>query len=494
MVSLTFYGGVGEIGGNKILLEEEDTRIFFDFGISFKKSGLFFSEFIQPRKSNSMGDFMALDLIPKPGWYGGLYRSDFLRHRKLDTTKEAAFDGVFISHAHLDHMGYVNLLHEKADIYSSEISYCVMKTLEETGTGAFNDFTNYSRCFEYVPKKRGDGVTRGKGLKDKRKCNIFNSNTGFEIGDVKIKTVYVDHSLQGACGYIAETSAGNVVYTGDLRFHGYRSDNTAEFVKMAADASPKVLLCEGTRIGDGRGLSEEDVKEKINEAIAANTKKLVAVNFPARDTDRMNTFFDAAKENGRRLVISLKQAYLLELLRGAENSNAPKPDDKDLLIYGKKKSWGLVAEDVNIEEKQKDYASWERGFLEKENFVTHKDIKSMQKEVVFYLDNYSIQELVNIKPAKGSCYIRSMCEPFDLEMEIDWNRIKNWLERFNLEEIHQIHASGHASGEELTKLIEDINPEIIFPIHTEKPKLFKNLLEGTEIEVVLPEIGKPISL
>ena len=32
MPSVSFYGGVNEIGGNKILLEDNDTRIFLDFG------------------------------------------------------------------------------------------------------------------------------------------------------------------------------------------------------------------------------------------------------------------------------------------------------------------------------------------------------------------------------------------------------------------------------------------------------------------------------
>jgi ribonuclease J len=35
MVKLTFYGGVNEIGGNKILLEDKKTRIILDFGQSF---------------------------------------------------------------------------------------------------------------------------------------------------------------------------------------------------------------------------------------------------------------------------------------------------------------------------------------------------------------------------------------------------------------------------------------------------------------------------
>jgi mRNA degradation ribonuclease J1/J2 len=30
MTSITFYGGVNEIGGNKILLEDQDTRMFLD--------------------------------------------------------------------------------------------------------------------------------------------------------------------------------------------------------------------------------------------------------------------------------------------------------------------------------------------------------------------------------------------------------------------------------------------------------------------------------
>jgi hypothetical protein len=29
--TLAFYGGVNEIGGNKILLQDGDTRVFFDF-------------------------------------------------------------------------------------------------------------------------------------------------------------------------------------------------------------------------------------------------------------------------------------------------------------------------------------------------------------------------------------------------------------------------------------------------------------------------------
>ena len=33
--TITAYGGVGEIGGNKILVEDRKTRIMLDFGLSY---------------------------------------------------------------------------------------------------------------------------------------------------------------------------------------------------------------------------------------------------------------------------------------------------------------------------------------------------------------------------------------------------------------------------------------------------------------------------
>ena len=86
MINLTFYGGVGEIGGNKILLEDADTKIFLDFGMSFGKRSLFFEEFLTPRTANGIGDFLKMRLIPD---IYGIYRSDLIEHigRKSEETQ-----------------------------------------------------------------------------------------------------------------------------------------------------------------------------------------------------------------------------------------------------------------------------------------------------------------------------------------------------------------------------------------------------------------------
>ena len=56
MTSLTFYGGVNEIGGNKILLEDKDTKVFLDFGKGFGRRSKFFEEYLNPRTANGIVD------------------------------------------------------------------------------------------------------------------------------------------------------------------------------------------------------------------------------------------------------------------------------------------------------------------------------------------------------------------------------------------------------------------------------------------------------
>jgi histone acetyltransferase (RNA polymerase elongator complex component) len=56
MVKLVFYGGVNEIGGNKILLEDKGTKIFLDFGQSFtfgEESIQAIKEYLEARKQGS---------------------------------------------------------------------------------------------------------------------------------------------------------------------------------------------------------------------------------------------------------------------------------------------------------------------------------------------------------------------------------------------------------------------------------------------------------
>ena len=70
---------------------------------------------------------------------------------------------------------------------------------------------------------------------------------------------------------------------------------------------------------------------------------------------------------------------------------------------------------------------------------------------------WEINQLTDIRP-KDAIWIKSSCEPFCDEMEIDEERKKHWLEHFNIKE-YSAHASGHASGIEIMELIHEIKPK-----------------------------------
>jgi ribonuclease J len=74
--SLTCYGGVGEIGGNKILLEDGGRRILLDFGKAFGRYGAYFDGvFVKERVSRGLLDPLALGLVPP---LRGLLREDLV--------------------------------------------------------------------------------------------------------------------------------------------------------------------------------------------------------------------------------------------------------------------------------------------------------------------------------------------------------------------------------------------------------------------------------
>jgi hypothetical protein len=62
---LTFYGGVNEIGGNKILLQTEAVSVLLDFGRKMSEYSKFFSEFLVARSKNALRDMTRLGILPK---------------------------------------------------------------------------------------------------------------------------------------------------------------------------------------------------------------------------------------------------------------------------------------------------------------------------------------------------------------------------------------------------------------------------------------------
>ncbi|MBM3142102.1 MAG: MBL fold metallo-hydrolase [Chloroflexi bacterium] len=340
MASLTFYGGVGEIGGNKILVQDNDTRIFLDFGMGFDRKGDFYEEFLQPRTNNGLKDLMELGIVPK---LDGIYREDFLEIGGIeDVINEIAgsdsslwmsdvksydeadkrggnpfVQGILISHGHLDHFQFISLLDERIPVYCSSISKAIIEATEDIGKGGFeSEFLSAGK--RKIGKLGATAFFPGAYKIDTedviREYRILQQYQ--KIRNIEVRTFPVDHSVPGAVAFLIRTSdAKTIVYTGDMRFHGTRGDLTRKFQDSLKGSKPDALITEGTRIDEDTLDSEADVKQDCVKLIS-DAKGLAMVGFAWKDITRYQTMKEVAKETGRILVISPKLAYIISKLKG----------------------------------------------------------------------------------------------------------------------------------------------------------------------------------
>ncbi|MFQ5834123.1 MAG: MBL fold metallo-hydrolase [Candidatus Thorarchaeota archaeon] len=483
MVELAFFGGVNEIGGNKILLEDNGTRILLDFGLSFTLMKEYYDEYLQARSFGIIDEYVAFGLLPN---LKGLYREDHLahvspRHPLMGSKHRKTAEAVVISHAHMDHVGLVPYLRPDIKLMGSETTHNILTYLQDTMDGDAQEFCHWYPSFQLVPLKRGQGMKRARrnDLEDQKETREYiNSSIDrpYQMGDIEIATYPVDHSLPGANAYIAKTGSGNIAYTGDLRFHGYGSDMTKKFLKSLEETDVTVLLCEGTRADEPLGLTEDTLRGDLTQ-VFDDTRKVVLVNYAARDTSRLLTLSKAAIASGRKLLINPKQAYYLKVLRDGGESILPEEQDVSILLP--RRGWGIWG-DTSYDEKNRleDYSySYPKPIreymFEQSVLVTPQDVADAQSEYVVTCSFYEINLLHDLKPAEGSCFVWSQSEPFDDESAIDFARVKRWLRHFGLGEPLLKHCSGHMSGTEIREFVERAQPEIVVPIHTEKSELFK---------------------
>ena len=434
--TLTFYGGVNEIGGNKILLQDRDVKVFFDFGMSFALKKQYYSPpFLSPKSEKSLQE---LGILPK---IEGIYIDE----------KSPEIDAVFISHAHMDHSAYISFINREIPIYCGETTKIVLQALSEMRRA---DLEFNVENVTFKPFRTGDSIT---------------------IDHLKIEPIHVDHSVPGAYGFIIHTTNGAVVYTGDFRAHGAKPEMTSDFVEKAKEAEPVAVVTEATNMTGASVSSEVEVENKLN-SIVGQADGIVLADFAYTDVDRLNSFYQIAKKNGRCLAVSLRQAYLMEALRKDKGLNIPSLNDENILIFRKSK---------------KKYDKWESQIMEKypKKIVNVFEVSKQQCKSVLVMSFYDLEELVEIQPEAGSCYVLSASEPFNEEMEIDFERLINWLRHYGLPQYH-VHVSGHIMPLQLKILLKKIGAEKTFPVHTENAGSFVKFMRDLESKIIHTEESK----
>ncbi len=455
MTSLTFYGGVNEIGGNKILLEDKDTRVFLDFGKSFSRRAEYFEEYLSPRMANGIVDFLATGLVPD---IHGVYRDDLMSMAGR-ASEEPDIDAVLLSHAHADHADYISFLHEDIPIYMGATCHLILKALSERATRTLENEVLY-----YKPKPYNIN-----DMPIQRTICEFRTGDKFKIGSLEVEPIHVDHSVPGAYGFIIWTSEGAIVYTGDVRMHGAHPEMTRDFIEYAKQAKPIALITEGTRIADKETDESEQKVYLESSKTVKDTSNLVLADFNFKDVDRLMTFYKIAKETGRKFVVKHTDAFFLKHLSQDEHLNVPDINDEDIVIYLPKRGSGKYVDE--------DYKGKDREFIDLPNVMHAEQIAQHPDKMLCAMGYYSFTALIDMKPKPGARYIHSSSEPYNEEQELSQKRLDKWLQHFGMHKF-QSHCSGHARGTDLLDAVQEINAGSIYPIHTEHPQVFHKISDN----------------
>lgn len=548
MLSITCFGAVNEIGGNKILLEDSGSSIMLDFGKSFSAESNFFDEFLQPRTNSCLRDLLTLGLLPP---IPGIYRHDMLRHagvwesvcgQRLPASARQMFEsdlvsydehladhgpklhGVLLSHGHTDHCQHLSYLDRRIPVYCSSATHAILKAAEEIGKGGFE--SDICQCPTRTIKECGNTSTfPGEIGMDKnhedcaRDIRAVSPGQVFRIAGFEVEAVAVDHSVPGALAFYVKAPSGKTVfYTGDIRFHGrfsIGSDCITEALrKRTKGLNPDIVITEGTRISSSSSDDESDVENRIRETISQSSG-LAIVDFGWKDTTRFQTILNVAKTTGRTVAVSPKIAYLWNILRAMEPNEWPELSQSEsvrvylkrtqsltysLADYSNSKHLAGCTEWDNTKEMREAFLSGNSEYLKPRlchyyDGVRAYEIADNPSKYILHAGYFDMNELLDVYPPQGSVFIRAATEPFSDEMVLDEQKLAHWLDFFGINNgagVHREHVSGHASGPDLLQFIYDMGPSIVIPIHTQQPDVFEREI-GDRCEVVNPRLETTIS-
>ena len=244
-VSVTFLGGLGEIGRNCAALEVEGKIALIDVGLMFPEE-----------------DMLGVDLV-FPDW-------SWLVERKQDVSC------VVLTHGHEDHMGALAyfLRDISVPVYGTELSV-----------------------------KMAEGRIEEVGVKSDLRTITQNKWTSH--GPFKFMLIPVTHSVPDASAIVFDTPEGLVLHSGDFKLDPTPIDGRpADLPAFAAlgKQGVRLLLSDSTNAEkDGFEPSESSVRQPIADVIRDAPGRVIAACFSSH-MHRVQQIADAGVAAGRKVA------------------------------------------------------------------------------------------------------------------------------------------------------------------------------------------------
>jgi ribonuclease J len=414
-------GGVEEIGKNMTAIEINNDIIVIDAGMQFKTE-----------------DTPGIDYI--------IPNTTYLEERK-DKIK-----GVFITHAHLDHIGGVPLVMSRIGnppIYTRNLTALMMRKRQED--------------FSHLPAL---------------KLNVVEKNSVVYVGEMKIRFFGVTHTVPDSMGVMIETPHGLIVNPGDYKLDQVDGKTTeAEEQEYAFFDKEKVLLlmADSTNVeNDGFALPESKVHDGLANLIRQISGRIIIAAFASHIT-RLVKIVEIAESLNKK--VALDGRSLKTNMEVCEQAGLFKP----------KKGTIIPVEEAD-------------------NYPPNKVIVLMtgaQGEEFAALGRAANKTHKKFSIKKGDTIILSASIVPGNEVSVQ--HLKDNLTRHGVRIIsyrtseEYVHATGHGNKEDVKWLHRKLNPKFFVPIHGHHSMLVahKELAMSVgmpEENIIVPDNGSIIEI
>ncbi|MBQ9922324.1 MAG: MBL fold metallo-hydrolase [Clostridia bacterium] len=383
-MTITIHRGQKQIGGSIIEIATADTRIVFDVGINLDE-----------------GNTVTVPQIE--GMFAG----------------GIAFDAVFVSHYHADHMGLLAHILPGIPIYMGEKAFKIVE--------AANDYRGVSAPFE---------------------PEFLYSDKTVIVGDISVTPILCDHSAFDAYMFVVEADGKKVLYTGDFRANG-RLDFDSFFDKL-----PEVdaVIIEGTTLSrdENKPNIEEEFLEDIAEGALQKYTGPAFIMMSAMNIDRIVTAYNAAQHTNR---LFLEDIYTAGVATAA-GEDIPQPNSNynvRVFTTGGDKQYRMLQR----------YGTAKIG---KAAIVKQPFLMCVRPSMKRYL-----AKLNELCPFENGILFYGMWKGY-----MDEPDVKDFLD-FMAEKgvkLHILHTSGHADSMSIERVIAKTKPRVIVPVHTENDEWF----------------------
>ncbi|MBU0279052.1 MULTISPECIES: ribonuclease J [unclassified Gemella] len=336
--------------------------------------------------------------------------------------------GIFLSNGHVSSMGAIPYIVDKINcpIFGSKLALEILKN-----------------------------NLRQLGIKKRLKFNYVNSKSAYKFNNTTVSFFKTTYSMPDSLGITLTTSQGNIVYTGEFKFdqsvsREYKAD-MFEIAKLGQSGVLALLSDSSNANTAGHNIPEQEAAEQIDSALSQANKRLIVTCY-ASNFLTMTHIVNSALNQGRKILLlgeainnSIKTARKLgymkiedeKFIKTDELQNYPK---NEILILSSGEQGEPIEAIKNITEKKVEGIK-----IEQDDTVMVAATPSPTMEVMLY-------ETLNLLVQLGANVVASS---------------------------KRLHASSHATKEELKLMLNMLNPKYFIPVQGE----YRNLKKHAELAV-----------